>query len=202
MSVTRFIPKKAVLKLEMDESLKIRSEYMHMKVIDVNSYIEAFYFFQEWAGCVKEGLSQHWSSTHTMLSWLACMSRYLHVQSDFVGRTERIVMIDRCLPRLLEVLEHYTPHPVYATCHEVCRAVVKILRTMADLRDDRKPYRFRAICSDAEYQPCAEGTREYADGVMKAYWTRLTADEQYLRLFPADFDHHPAKMRDVENLRL
>ena len=202
MLLSKKLSKKAAIKKVRDESLKISDEYMNIKVLKFIRYIQAYYFFQEWADCVKEGLSQHLYSPHMMTSWLACMAKYLHMENLFVDRTERIVMIHRCLPRLFELLEYYTLHPVLETCHEVCRAVVRILRTMADLFDDRNACRLRAICIDAEYQPFAEETRKYADGVMTAYLTRLTADEQYLRHFSTDYDSHPAKLRDVENIWL
>ena len=210
MSVTKPLSKKAALKLEMDKSLKICHEYTPIKVLDVKDRVEAMFFLWEWADCVQEGLSKHLYSPHMMTSWLACMSSYLHVMAHFVDRTERIVMIDGCLPCLLEVLEYYTPHPVLETCHQVCRDVVCILRTMADVRQERLYTKHDWDMYSDLYQPCTEETRKYAEEVIGAYLTRLTADGKYLSLsasyFPPDMDYseyydsYPHKVRDVKNL--
>jgi len=106
------------------------------------------------------------------------------------------------MPRLLEVLEHYTKHDGIKTRHEVCHHVVSIMRTIAD-RMDYGPYcdEFHIMPhtlrkdegevyatmdwkdrNDAQYQPYDEDTRVLADKLLQAYLVVLKNDEEAWRV--------------------
>lgn len=187
---------------QMHYSLEICNLYKDVDVLDVLDYPEAMDFLEKWAEDVKVGLASHLYQPHMMKSWLDCMSNFLHALTHFVDSRELILMVLECMPRLLEVLEHYTKHEDIKTRHEVCSHVVSIMRTMADRMDygvycedfNIRPHTLREdegkvyakqdwrYPNDAQYQPYDEDTRVLADKLLQAYLVELKNDEEAWRV--------------------
>ena len=192
----RVLSKKSTLK--MDKSLAICRQYKDVDSLDVHDREEAMEYLNEWAAKVEVGLHQHLYQPQVMMAWLACMSSFLHVQAHYVHRRELVLMVVECLPRLLEVLAYYTTWADIKTRHQVCRAVVNVLRTMA--------------ADDQGHNPQADlDTRVLAGEVVRAYLAQLTADEMEWRVVfnnpvwcsnhNSDYDDdHAEEVTDVEHL--
>jgi hypothetical protein len=173
MSITHSVSKKC--QDEMDRSLAICDKYKDVYELDEHDRFDAMEYLNEWAFQVELGLSKHMYQSHMMMAWITCMINFLCVHSGYVDEDERINMVAGCLPRILEVFAFYTTHADFKVRHQVCRAVVNVLRTMVDAEATDEEVTYNT------WQPAAD-TRVDASDVIGAYLQQLTADQEEWRV--------------------